>query len=293
MKKPNRTPEELIAHLKEKGVKFNNISEEEAIDYLTNESYYFKLASARKNYRKDINGNYINLDFSYLVELSKLDRDLRYLLFDLCLDIEHHLKRQIVNTVCNNTDGYEPVHEYLKVNPSLLNRMNNLDNDTSYSHNLFEKYYPDFPIWVFVEVVSFGTITSFCAFYNDLYSGTFLSNKILNNVRDIRNAVAHNTCILTDFTNLYQVTPTTNINKFVANCNIGKASRKNNLSNNIIYDIVCLLYAHKVLVNNNDKLKEFKKFIYERCLIHKDYFTNNSQILRAYTFIRKIVDTLN
>ena len=50
--KPLMTAEELVAHMKEKGIEFSIISEEDAIDFLSNHNYYLKLASYRTNYKK-------------------------------------------------------------------------------------------------------------------------------------------------------------------------------------------------------------------------------------------------
>lgn len=46
------TIDELITHMKSKGIKFNIISEEQAKSFLCDNNYYMKLASYRKNYPK-------------------------------------------------------------------------------------------------------------------------------------------------------------------------------------------------------------------------------------------------
>ena len=51
-KKKLKSAEQLIEHMKSKGIKFNIVSEKEAIDYLENNNNYFKLAAFRKNYPK-------------------------------------------------------------------------------------------------------------------------------------------------------------------------------------------------------------------------------------------------
>lgn len=64
--KPKMTSTDLISKLKnEKGVEFNIKSEKEAIDYISKVNNYLRTVSYRKNYRKNHQGKYINLDFTY------------------------------------------------------------------------------------------------------------------------------------------------------------------------------------------------------------------------------------
>ena len=76
--KPKRSSHELVEMLRdEKGIRFERMNEAEAERYLTERNNYLRTASYRKNYEKhatgDNVGKYIQLDFAYLVELSKLD----------------------------------------------------------------------------------------------------------------------------------------------------------------------------------------------------------------------------
>lgn len=77
-----KTSDELISHMKIKGIKFDIVKEEDAKIFLQNNNYYMKLASYRANYDKcKSNGEYINLDFAYLQELlPTIDMYLRYLI---------------------------------------------------------------------------------------------------------------------------------------------------------------------------------------------------------------------
>ena len=78
-----KTSDELISHMKIKGIKFDIVKEEEAKIFLQNNNYYMKLASYRANYdKRKSNGEYINLDFAYLRELSTIDMHLRYLILN-------------------------------------------------------------------------------------------------------------------------------------------------------------------------------------------------------------------
>jgi hypothetical protein len=107
------TIDELITHMKKKGIKFEKVSEKEAKEFLSHHNYYLKLSSYRFNYPKvgignNHEGEYQNLDFGYLKELSTIDMHLRYLIMEMCLDIEHAIKVQLIDKVSQNQeeDGY-------------------------------------------------------------------------------------------------------------------------------------------------------------------------------------------
>ena len=55
------------------------------------------MKSYAKNYPiNPKNGKYVNLEFAYLVELSKLDMYLRKIILGMCLDVEHILKTRML-----------------------------------------------------------------------------------------------------------------------------------------------------------------------------------------------------
>lgn len=67
------TTEELITHIKRKGITFNHMTEKDAKKCLRTLNYYYKLAAYRKNFKKDENGKYEDLDFAYLTDLAAID----------------------------------------------------------------------------------------------------------------------------------------------------------------------------------------------------------------------------
>ena len=127
MRKIKLTIDEQIEHMKNNnGIKFNIMDEEDSKVYLKDNTYYFKIKSYAKNYEKYINGKnigrYINLEFAYLVELSKIDMYFRRIVLKMTLDIEHFLKTQLLRDFQYNPDedGYSIVRDFLNQYPCLL-----------------------------------------------------------------------------------------------------------------------------------------------------------------------------
>lgn len=104
--------DEQIEHMKQKGITFNYISEEDAKVFLSQNNYYMKLAAYRSNYAKCTAGRrcgqYTKLDFGCLKELSTIDMHLRYIIMEMSLDIEHAIKVQLMQRITQNDkeDGY-------------------------------------------------------------------------------------------------------------------------------------------------------------------------------------------
>lgn len=179
-KKPMLSITEQIAHLKSKGIKFEICDEERAIEYLQKNNYYFKLTSYRKNYDKYSDGlnkgKYINLDFEYLIDLSVIDKELRYLLVQLTFDIEHYLKIHIQRLVQENQeDGYKICKDFIELlgkNNQKGILLNEIDRNSSsiYCGDLVRKYGEEMPIWVFLEIISFGQLVSFYDFCSKRYN---------------------------------------------------------------------------------------------------------------------------
>ena len=104
-----------IQKLKDKGIYFNIVSEEEAQTVLLDKTYLFKLFYFRKNFMKNLDGCY-NVEFACLSDLASIDMEMRYTLLQLTLDIEHSLK-VILNkylSMTPNEDGYYIINQYLK-----------------------------------------------------------------------------------------------------------------------------------------------------------------------------------
>lgn len=299
--------DEMIEHMKGKGIKFNLISEDDAKNFLTESNYYMKLASYRKNYSTyDENskkkGQYINLEFAYLKELSTIDMHLRYIIMEMCLDIEHYLKVKLLQAIENNPaeDGYDIIRRFVSLeNNSYILKKIRSHKSSEYCKDLIEKYYPYFPAWVFVEVISFGDLTYLCAFYEQIYGKTIVNNKFMNSVRDIRNAAAHSNCLINrlfdPLENGKQID--SDISNFVKSLTgMSSKTRSKNLNYRVVYNIVTLLYVYDTVVTSKaarqNRYNELKDFFNNRVVRNQDYFKTNSKIIGIYKFTKKVVDNL-
>ena len=298
-----KNAKELVEHLEEKGCGFNIVKKADAEKFLIESNYYLKLAAYRFNYEKSFsgknNGKYKKLEFAYLQELSTIDMHLRKQILNMCLDIEHCIKVKLINDAEANDkeDGYNCIRQFSAAN---INRLSNIKNyrKGEYCNKLVEKYYPYFPIWVYVELVSFGELAHLCGFYNQIYNRNVLGfdNRLLNSVRDLRNASAHNNCLINQL-NMKNNTPLDEIRKYVENNkSIGTTSRNKKLSNKFMYDFVTLIYVYFKIVQSekmkDHKKQEIKTLFEERIARHADYFESNLLIKSSFDFLKKVVDKL-
>lgn len=297
------TADELISHMKEKGITFNIESEEEAKDFLSYNNYYMKLASYRANYKKYTggkkDGQYINLDYAYLKELSTIDMRLRYILSHMALDIEHFLKVKLLKDIENNPkeDGYHIIQKFLAKGDNLrILKKIQAHKASDYCKNLIEKYYPYFPAWVFVELISFGDLAYLCEFYNQYYDVKLADKILLNSVRDIRNASSHSNCLINVLVPGNNKPHYSVVARVKTIEGLTENSRDKKLRNKFIYDFICLLYAYDEIVTSvptkQHSYTKLDELFSKRMTRHADWFTSNNLITSSYEFAKKILDTL-
>ena len=304
--KPMLNASELIKHLEEKGVKFDLISKNDAQKYLEENNNYFKLVSYRKNFPKYENGEnegkYIELDFKMLEDLSIIDMRLRKTMLSIVLDVEHYAKVKLLSKVEKTTkDGYSLVEEYInqlkKSNEyDLLENELNKNIKGTYCGDLVSKYKGEYPIWVFVEIIPFGRFIKFYMFVAEKLQDKEMLDEayLLKNVRELRNACAHNNCILNDLkaeTSKYKTNY--KILNEIAQIGISKDSRNKRMSNSRIQQIVTLLYLNKKITTSDGVLKHQTESLQKlklRIEHHIEYYSKNTLILANLNFLNKIID---
>lgn len=325
------TAEQLIDHLKNKGVLFSIISEDDAKRHLSQHNNYFKLSSYRKNYTKVDKGSragqYERLEFAYLIELARIDTEVRHLLLQMSLDIEHFLKVALIKAVEDrmasrgDEDGYSIISGFLladDITPvsqraemvsrraGSFSRKVSQNKKNPYCGGLIANYCDEMPIWAFVELISFGDLRDLIEYYSaktgwvppvDLQS--------LDRVRQIRNACAHGNAIINDLRPVSNAnagksgTSTTPpfITSFLQGANISSRMRQRKLSNPRINQIVHLLYIYDLVVTSNNtrgkRLTELDYLINTRMNEHKEYFATNQLLSSTHEFFCKLAASIH
>lgn len=323
--KPKKSATDLISKLgDEKGVAFSMMDEATAIAYISERNNYLRTASYRKNYSKhqfgDEEGKYINLEFSYLAELSTLDMYLRSYILKMCIDVEHALKVDLLHQIEENPneDGYTIVDKFLQEYPTIFSDIER-KSDAIFTGDLIEKYFDlclvfdgktaytkilhvDCPIWVLVEIIGFGDLVRLYDFYysqypeRTAYRTAYTNKKVLNPIRSLRNACAHNNCLLNSLAPCKKTQPPALISKFIAGMpNVQKEERQKKLSCRPLFEIVCLLYCYDGVVSSNvkkNRMDELKTFADDRLVRNIRFFQTNTQVSTSIEFLQKIIDNL-
>ena len=305
--------EEMIDNLKSKNIKFEKMSEDDAKKYLKYNNNYHNLTAYKKDFLKynlgKLTGKYIDLDFAYLKDLSIIDMRTRILLFKMVIDIEHYLKIKILNTIESipEEDGYRIVNMYLeydynknekRLHNSIFKKLGSADYQKIFSKYDIDKdkKLENIPIWEFLEIVTFGELISFYEYFTNEYNleeekkDIFIFREIVK----LRNAVAHNTSILSELNTANNNYPVSyKIIKYLKDSKLGKKIRTKKMSNSRIKQITCVLYMFNQIVTSDGIKKNIKKEIndlfFNRIIKHKEYYNNNELLKSVYLYFSKII----
>lgn len=300
--KPMLTYEQQIQHFINKGVTFKHISQEDAAEYLRQNNNFFKLSAYRKNFFKcDGKDTYLNLDFSYLIDLAIIDTRLRMLIVEMSLNIEHFAKVQLLRNVAEaeSEDGYSIVADYINSLdvPGRMHLQTEIERNQSsiYVCDIYKKYKQSFPIWAFVEILSFG---SFIHFYK--YCATRLGDKsMIDNVylfltvKKVRNASAHNNCLLNDLairTHKYKVNY--DVRQALSQIGIKYNQRKRKMACERTAQVITCLYVHKRIVKSEGTHSHIASRLHEfKARLFRDFdYKFNATILTTFQLFEKTID---
>lgn len=291
-----------IAQMEHSGVTFSDTNKESVKEYLQNNNNYFKLISYRKNFLKHPVGEkkdkYIDLDFSYLKDLAIIDMRLRYVLLHMCLDVEHFSKVRLMKALEESkSDGYDIVQLFLNSvderQRKLLKAEIERNHGNPYCGDLVDKFSGEIPVWAFIEIIPFGR---YIYFYK--YCAEHLSNKsmtdefyLLHCIKELRNAAAHNNCILND------MRPKTSRHRtnygVLSALSQSKHINQKKMSNARTQQIITLFYAYTKIVTSpgvSNHRSTVLNSLTERMFKNINYYSNSETIRTTFQFIKEVID---
>ncbi len=312
-RKPMLTAKQQVEHLKSRGVRFELCSEEDAVEYLSDANNYLRAAAYRKLYFRQVDGDnpgdYVNLDFEDLVELSSIDRHLREALLSATIDVEHFAKMRLLR-MCeeHGEDGYAIVSDYLasissrqrtRIEGAFKARGGEGRTHDEYSGDLIAHYAGEYPVWVFLEVTEFGVLVDLWRYCAGRWSEQEMRDKhyVLKSVKALRNACAHNSLIVNGFSSGaekagYQASRA--VTTSLAEHGMGKTkSRRAKLRNLRVAQIAATLYSvrefctwESTRTRHAARLAEVRRYA-EGCGVLR---RANDGIVSFFDFIWKLVD---
>lgn len=241
-----------------------------------------------------------------LVDLSIVDMLLRYEMLPLTLDVEHFAKVKLLKRIeTEGEDGYAVVSEFIssydgtKPDGTSYNSLKDeilRCKNSPYTGGLISRYADfDFPAWAFIEVVSFGSFLYFYKFCANRFDDREMLKEfyILQAVKSLRNACAHNSCILSNLrADRPQFKPSYVVTRELSTiAGIGLDQRKSKMSNDRIQQIVTTLYAHRKLASQGvleHRAKSLSVFV-QRMNKHVDYYQGNLQVSTGSEFLTKVI----
>lgn len=290
-----------INDMKKRGVTFEICTEIEARKFLEENNYYFKLKAYSHNFDRyrgtEKEGQYINLDFAHLKDLSTIDARLRKLILNMSIDLEHFLKvRMLKHFNMVDEDGYEIVKELFQRKPDLGDDVDGKIN-TSTCNGIVKKHCNNWAIWNIVEVMSFG---QFISLYELFYErNTFKDNGcyLLYPVKMLRNAAAHNNCLINQLRAPYsrEINVSYELKADVKKVSLNRNAADKFLKHPTVHDFIALLFLYNKIVPEPTRTKgmdELELFFSERIPRHSDYYKKQQGLVSTYNFVYEIVETL-
>ncbi len=305
MQKPKLTINEQILYMKSKGITFNLYDEQFAKRFLEEHSYFFKLKAYSKCFQKYINaahpkyGQYVSLDFNQIVVLSEIDMKFRKSLLEMSLEIEHSLKVLMNKLISDDLteNGYSITQDFILRNPRVTKKIQEILShctSNSYVYDLVNKYQNDFASWNLVEILSFGDLVAFYEFYLKRKKLSSSYSNMLRYVRFIRNASAHNNCMLNQLSvSGFRIEPSKKVFQFVRNNMHLSTDRCNKLlAIPVLHDFAASVFVYKNLIKSENAYKRTKESFgsFQKYIdLNKTLFIKELNIISGLDFIESVI----
>ena len=217
----------------------------------------------------------------------------------MTLDFEHYLKVKIINDSQENPadDGYSVVENFLETHNRVRHLIENLNNSTNfYNRQVFDKYKEKTSVWSIVEMLGFSDFIDFYAHYYQYFHLKCEYTPHFDSVRRLRNAAAHNTCMISNLKpqSWFKSDIEINFELLGANLEVGNGVISSCLKVPVLNDFAVMLSNYVKLISSpkikEKTLEEMQEFFNGRMILHKDYFENVNEIKNAYHFAKAVLD---
>ncbi len=284
---------------KNKGISFKALDKNDAIEYMKKDTYYTKLNAYRLNFKKHTEGpnvgKYIDLEYAYLKELSIIDFIFRRILLPMSLDIEQGLKLHLNNDMIDNPseDGYKITKYFLDSDKGARSYFRRRYN-YCYCGEHVDRHAENMPIWVLFEVLPFGELLKLYRTYYKKYPSRNmpLHTEILEHALVLRNAAAHDNCILYDMNRAGDEAP--NLRKYLRRNGMMSLELEQHIHKRVIQDFVGFILAYKTFVKSDFLMKKAQRDLYRLFYSdmrrHTAYFQPKEHITENYFVLRNFLD---
>lgn len=232
-----------------------------------------------------------------LVDLSIVDMLLRKALLPLAIDVEHFAKVSLLGVIESaGEDGYQIVEDFLIANPAACSDIDR-GRSSAYIEGLLNRYSsPDFPVWAFMEVISFGTFCHFYQFCAKRFNDDEMRSRyyLLMEVKNFRNACAHNNCVIND---LSTKGPASNRGRTLTQelariRGISKSQRRLKMRNRRVSQVVTVLYLHSIMASDGvkDYAAQSLDMFVKRMNKNLHYYSGVDTVTSTFQFITRVVE---
>lgn len=219
-------------------------------------------------------------------------------------DAEHAARTKLVRIAAERTDedGYSISAEYMaSLNHNERRRRegetNRLNADL-FCGDLVRKYGKpsNMPIWVLMELLSFGSFTSLYLFCAERWDNKGMKREhyMLRQCQSIRNACAHSSAMLNGVASINTtVTVDAGIQRALAESGISHRSRTAKMKNPRIRQITTLMYLHKQLITSgsgrNRAILDLEK-LQKQIRQTTELMPTNDAVVPSLNFLATLID---
>lgn len=302
------SPEDDVELLRQWGVQFSIMNEDEAVSFLENEEYTARLVPLLGLFRRSESGEgpFVSLDFAYLADLARIDQCARDTLLPMALDCEHFLKVRLVASY--ERSGHSgpgvsspgPADEFVaslsrRRRQDILLSLQDEETFSDAGSGFLTATGERLRFQLLVDSVMFGTLVSlllFCARrWND--SELLGFHYLARCVHPLRNRCAHGASILACLNPARHVNHRADrsLMQSLSRAGISRRRRQMRMENEGLNRMTSLAYLHSRLASRyggtSPRLRHDLKGLFERAMLHREWYGDRHPLVYSMDFLRE------